>query len=58
MADAISLVIRGRAVSRATPEIVRALNRYERYKAIERELTDGNAIDVPYILSDFTKFAK
>jgi serine/threonine protein kinase len=58
LGDAISLVGRSRDVSRTTPEIVRAWNRYERYKAIERELALGNSIDVPYILSAFTQFAK
>jgi hypothetical protein len=58
LADAISLVKRGRAVSRTTPEVARALNRYERYEAIERELTDGNSINVLDILSEFSRFAK
>jgi serine/threonine protein kinase len=58
LADAISLVKRGRAVSRTTPEVVRALNRYERYEAIERDLTEGNSIDVPDILKDFSRFAQ
>ncbi len=58
LADAISLVQRGRAVSRSTPEIVRALNRYRRYEAIEEELADSNSIGVPDILRDFSRFAK
>lgn len=57
LSDAISLVGRGRAVSRMTPEITRALNRYERYRSIERELTDGNSIDIQQILNDLTRFA-
>jgi predicted Ser/Thr protein kinase len=58
LADAISLVSRGRSLSRATPDITRALKRYERYKDIEGELTEDNSIDVPDILSDFSRFAK
>jgi hypothetical protein len=58
MSDAISLVQRGRAVSRSTPDIARALNRYRRYKAIEEELADSNSIDVRDILQDFSKFAQ
>ena len=58
LSDAISLVQRGRAVSRQTPEIVRSTNRYRRYMAIEEELSDSNSIDVQDILRDFSRFAK
>jgi serine/threonine protein kinase len=58
MEDAIGLVGRGRSVARSTPAFARALNRYERYKAMESELSYSTSIDVERILRDLTSFAQ
>jgi serine/threonine protein kinase len=58
LTDAIGLVGRGRAVARTTPELVRALNRYERYRDIELELGNSTVIDVERIVREFSAFAE
>jgi hypothetical protein len=58
LVDAIGLVGRGRSVARFTREFALAQNRYERYRAIEAEITDGQGIDVERIARDFSFFAE